>query len=302
MEPWKKSSYDGLWTAVSRRAFGRNEVSCLLESVSGNGVRSITLECEFYQRGYKQDEMLELFSNAARALHESAPEALFAKILEQEAWSDERWQLRRVPHDSGGYDLRFSSLDLQLPLPEFSITRDVANGSGKRSVNVILPGEVSEGELRLIGTSIQAAAPKLARTFIVYHVDGMDQNGAAWATTHFDPDLELEILGLTQGDMGRLSSPSHEVATSVIEAWLDKTPFSGGRIELHLEEEGYLFVQQFADGSSLQKAVTGSQTSSGVRYDLVEENSFGEYFVVNRKGDLEAWDREGLISTAAKIQ
>ena len=180
------------------------------------------------------------------------------------------------------------------------MTKQSSVAKVKRSVHVLLPTEISEEDLRLIATAIQSQDPKFDRTFIVYHVEGMDQSNVAWATTYFTPSLQVEILGLTQNEVEQLQADVPEAAKDVAGAWLDKTPFTGGRIELRLTSGSYSIICKHSDGSESRKFVTAAKTPAGTRYDLVEANSFGEYFVVNRRGDLEFWDREGLISTAAK--
>jgi hypothetical protein len=113
-EPWSKSSYDGVWTAVQRRSFGANEVSSLVESSTGDCVQSITLEAEFHSPGLHTAELLSLLINATVAVDPSAPEPLLEAMSEQRPWSNERWSLSREPHAGGGYDLRLRSISLAI--------------------------------------------------------------------------------------------------------------------------------------------------------------------------------------------
>ncbi|QDT94253.1 hypothetical protein [Gimesia algae] len=65
----------------------------------------------------------------------------------------------------------------------------------KRSLVVFLDGKVSEERLREIALELKSKETRsYERTFIVYLLPGMKENEGAWATTHFDPDLKIDIL------------------------------------------------------------------------------------------------------------
>ncbi len=69
----------------------------------------------------------------------------------------------------------------------------------KRSVVVRLNTAVSESELAQIATKIKGKVLRsFERTFIEYYIPGMKEGAGAWATTHFDPNLEVRILGNVQ--------------------------------------------------------------------------------------------------------
>jgi hypothetical protein len=108
---WARSSYDGVWTATLRRAYGNNEVSCLLESKTGGAVQKVTLEAEFYKPRAHQRGMLEQFAKAVAGVYPEAPMELLESIASQSPWSNANWQLTRESHRiGGGHDLRLTSL------------------------------------------------------------------------------------------------------------------------------------------------------------------------------------------------
>lgn len=82
-------------------------------------------------------------------------------------------------------------------LPEFSITSDEVMPRIKRSVEVLLPERVSEEQLYLLAHHIRGLDSRsYDRTFIGYRIKGQ-AGGMYWATTHFDPGLQVVILGET---------------------------------------------------------------------------------------------------------
>ena len=78
----------------------------------------------------------------------------------------------------------------------------------RKSIDVRLDKEVSEDALRAIAVELKSGDSRhYERTFIVYYLPEMPVGGGGWATTHFDPGLEVRILGLAgqeeRADAGR---------------------------------------------------------------------------------------------------
>ena len=68
----------------------------------------------------------------------------------------------------------------------------------KRSLDVRLNKEVSEETLRAIALKLKSnESQEYERTFIGYYLPGMTIDAGYWATTHFNPTLDVRILGLS---------------------------------------------------------------------------------------------------------
>lgn len=68
----------------------------------------------------------------------------------------------------------------------------------KRSLDVRLNERVSELTLQRIALELKARDPRnYERTFICYYLPGMKVGSGAWAITHFNPNLEVEILEMS---------------------------------------------------------------------------------------------------------
>lgn len=68
----------------------------------------------------------------------------------------------------------------------------------KLTANLQLNHRLTEDSLKLIANEIKASNPDFERYFIFYYLKGEKSSGMAWATTHFTPDLEVNILGSTE--------------------------------------------------------------------------------------------------------
>jgi len=138
------------------------------------------------------------------------------------------------------------------------------------------------------------------RTFIVYYLPGMPVGAGGWATTHFDPTLDVRILGLTVQEERALVTEPVTSVRDVIGRWLDE--FSGSQIVIY-REGGTLFVEQkFKDGSALKEELVEKPSPLGRRFDNKQGSSFGDHRVIDRAGDLQIRDNVGLISTAKRIK
>ena len=163
--------------------------------------------------------------------------------------------------------------------------------------------KVAEDVLRSIAMELKTRdSKKYLRTFIGYYLPGMEAGAGAWATTHFDPNLEIWILGLTMEEEESLVSKAVDPSRDIVGVWLDETLLAGNRVTLY-RENGKVFMERaFADGSSSIEEMSETLSSYGRRFDEKGGSSFGEYYLIDSQDNLQSWDREGWISTANAIK
>ncbi len=172
----------------------------------------------------------------------------------------------------------------------------------KRSLDVRINKKVSKDTLRAIALKLKAQDSRShERTFICYVLPGMEVGSGAWATTHFNPNLEVRILGLTAEQEEALKRQPDDRSEQVIGSWLDETPFIGGRITIFRQKAKLFMERTFKDGSSIKKKIVTKASTSGKKFEDKEENGFGEYYWIDERGNLQFWDQDGWISTAKRI-
>lgn len=172
----------------------------------------------------------------------------------------------------------------------------------KRSLDIRLSKKVSEETLRAIALKLNAQDSKnYERTFICYYLPDMKVGAGAWATTHFNPNLDVRIQGLTAEQEETLKKQPDDPSREVIGSWLDESPFVGSRITI-FRQNGKLFIENtYKDGSSGKKEIVEKLSGKDRTFREKERNSFGEFYLIDSQGNLQLWDQEGLISTAKKI-
>lgn len=172
----------------------------------------------------------------------------------------------------------------------------------KRSLDVRLNKKVSKGTLRAIALKLKAQDSRsYDRTFICYYLPDMEIGVGAWATTHFNPNLDVQILGLTVYQENTLKQLPDDPSREVIGSWLDETPFIGNRITI-FRQNGKLFMENtYKDGSSGKKEIVEKLSGKKRTFRNKEGSSFGEFYSIDNQGNLQLWDKDGIISTAKKI-
>ena len=171
----------------------------------------------------------------------------------------------------------------------------------KRQLDVRLNKKVSEDILRAIALELKSNdSRQYDRTFIFYYLPDMTGGANAWATTHFDPTLDVRIFGLTIQEEQALMTEPTPSDHQIIGGWLDE--YLPSQITIYREDDTLYMERKFKDGSSLKEELVEKPSPFGQRFDLKEGSSFGDHWVINLEGNLEIRDNTGLISTAKRIQ
>lgn len=185
----------------------------------------------------------------------------------------------------------------------YSIINSSTLAGIKHSLDVRLNKKVSEETLRSLALKLKSQdARNYERIFICYYLPDMKVGAGAWATTHFDPDLEVRILGLTAKQEEALKQQPDDPSREIIGSWIDDRMHFGHRVTI-FRQDGKLFMENtFNDGSSGKKEIVAKPSASGKKFvENKEENRSGEFYLIDSRGDLQLWDQDGLISTARKI-
>lgn len=173
----------------------------------------------------------------------------------------------------------------------------------KRGLVIRLNKKVSKDVLKSLAMELKNSDSRnYQRTFIVYYLPEMEINAACWATTHFNPELEVRILGLAADEEQTLRQTPKDPSREFIGNWLDDTPFVGKRLTI-FRQAGKLFMEAtYKDGASSPIELLESRSQLGQRFDKVGGSVGGDHWVIDAKGDLQLCDEEGVIAIAKKIQ
>ncbi|WP_027358393.1 hypothetical protein [Desulforegula conservatrix] len=183
----------------------------------------------------------------------------------------------------------------------YKIVKDEAFGNIKRTVDVVLPERIDEQMLTSIAKEIHdKRANDFERTFICYSIAG-EKALSAWATTHFNPDLKVEIIGATKQDHEKLlTKDKTDMPENLIGSWLSHNG-SEHKVVAY-KKNGKVFIRNiYPDGSSFEEQHKLTTYKGLKKFQTETDRSIGEYFLINAKGELEFWSKNGNFYTAKPI-
>ncbi|MBI1313416.1 TIR domain-containing protein [bacterium] len=177
------------------------------------------------------------------------------------------------------------------------ISRDVVPGV-KCSLDVRLGGPVSSIALEALARRLfdEHKGASFARMFICYLLPGMELNAGAWATTHFNPDLDVQILGMTleQSEQLRDRQPVED-DRQIVGRWMQQGPGVSGFVTIFRQGHRVYLEETFGDGSQLSRELTESRANGETRFELKERNDHQDYWVLDRSGYLSLRDGDGWV-------
>jgi len=169
----------------------------------------------------------------------------------------------------------------------------------KCSYDIELKQEMTKTDLKAIANQVRSREPnKCSKFFIVYYLPNMIRGSGGWATSHFNPNLEVKILGLTIDQEENISKKI--TSDNLIGSWVDNRPYVGSITTLEKSEGIYTMVTLFNDGGSSEYNMVQKQYDQGTGYTNAKTSEFGEYFIINNQGNLDLYDSDGFIVTFQK--
>ncbi|WDP87536.1 MAG: DUF2971 domain-containing protein [Desulfobacter sp.] len=164
----------------------------------------------------------------------------------------------------------------------------------KGTIEIQLQEKITEKQLQKIGSDLKKKLFRRADKVFMSYFLPEDMNGAeTWATTHCElGDFKIQILGFSLEQEIELIKSFKADTRNIVGRWLDPSPFSNHGLILFKENGSFLLERKFSDGSNSIKVLKPSETNGGIRYDEIEDNTHGEYFIVDDDGYLHYFSKE----------
>jgi len=190
----------------------------------------------------------------------------------------------------------------QITTEKFTIIKDDKNERLKKvNIDVRLDKEISKIELKKIGLKIKEERPEFDKFWIFYYLPEHKTGNGAWAITHFKPELEIEILGATQEASKEMNEK--KVTGTILNIWNDNDAIMPNKIYL-VNENDKLFVKtiyaknSYSEATEIINEVTEVKRNGLIRYNY--DNNHGDYYVLEKNGNLGLYDDEGKFKEAIK--
>ena len=183
----------------------------------------------------------------------------------------------------------------------YKVIKDESNERlEKNQLTIEINKKLNLQQLATLAEQIYDSKPRQRRFYIFYLVPGMRIGAGAWAISHFDPELKIEILGSTMDQDSERDSLVIATGGELVGKWHEEQYTAANYVIF--KKNGRVFLKTvFGKGSINDDELISKKVRNGIRYDY-KENPHGEYFVVNQDGQLEFYNREGKnFTTAIKI-
>jgi hypothetical protein len=122
-------------------------------------------------------------------------------------------------------------------------------------------------------------------------LEGMKLGSGAWAISHYNPNLKVEIIGSTIEEVVKSQKVANEVKGTIIGKWSELQCTSGNYVIYKVENKIYIKII-FKDGESIDEELIAKQDSRGVRYDNKIKKLHGEYYILKSDGTLGFYNNE----------
>ena len=172
----------------------------------------------------------------------------------------------------------------------------------KSSIEIMLPEKVSKNDLKEIAMELRNEEPQnIQNVFITYYLPGMVAGSGAWASSNFTPDLKIIIYGTTSEEKKDLTKENPKYASgSIIGEWL--LEIAGAKYTfLHINGK-IIMVRKFNDGSGSEAEMIQKKQAGKTRFEEKDGNRFGEYYIIEKNGNLASYDKAGLIRIMPSVK
>ncbi|MFK5976291.1 MAG: hypothetical protein QM493_07280, partial [Sulfurovum sp.] len=190
---------------------------------------------------------------------------------------------------------------------EYTIIKDTKtlNRYGKyvkRSIDVVLNKKVTKERLKKIAFTIKKMDRKFYKnTFISYYLPNMLKNNGCWATTHFTPNLEVKIQGLSLEDEKSINKKDIFFSDrKIIGSWLEDRILMGNKMILYYKNNRFYLEQLFPKYMKTTE-MSFEKIVSGFKIVDIRLEDYDEYYLLTKEGNFEFWSKRGKYYTAKKI-
>lgn len=191
------------------------------------------------------------------------------------------------------------------PLPadfSYKVLKDESNLKlQKNQLTVEINEKLTESQVATLAEKLYKSKDKQRRFYIFYLLPGMKDGSGAWATSHFDPDLKIDIMGATPKEEMAENAAADKVEGDIIGKWHEEQYTAADYVIF--KKDNKIFIKTFfKNGQTMDEELKSKKADNGTRYENIEGGINGEYFILNNNGELEFYNNENKkFTTATKL-
>ncbi len=183
---------------------------------------------------------------------------------------------------------------------KWEITKEEPNpGLSKNNIEVTLNKKIDKETLQKIAMEIRQDRGEYNKLWIFYYIPNMTE-GMAWATTHFTPNLEINIIGSTESE-DAITSKTTDIDGEILNKWRSEKSLMGATLVLYKNQSNKLIMRiTFKDGGKIDSEIIESNLNGIIKYQ--DDNKHGEFYILESNGNLGLYGNNGKFDEAIKIE
>ncbi len=182
---------------------------------------------------------------------------------------------------------------------EYRIIKDESDANiEKNQLEIEINQKLTEGQIATLAEELFNSKEKQRRFYMFYKLKGVENSPVAWAISHFDPELEIEISGSTNLEDTKMFTEAKKVKGDIIGIF-DEKEYTFSLYTLYEIDDKIFIKTTFKDGESMDNEVIKINNKNGMRYNYKEDVSQGEYFILEND-ILEFYNKENKMFTSAE--
>lgn len=172
-----------------------------------------------------------------------------------------------------------------------------------QKVNLVirLEKEINEIQLKNIALELKRKRPNFKNYYIFYLLPQHPFGNEAWALTNFTPELEVKILGAKKESIIKMNNSI--VSGEILNIWKSNNAILTSRNFL-VKENNKLFIKIiFAKNSYSDQTEITMEVSKTIQNGLTKytsNNKHGEYYLIEKNGNLALYDEDGKFEEYIK--
>ena len=190
------------------------------------------------------------------------------------------------------------------PLPtdfSYKIIEDKSNDAlEKNELTLEINKKISVEQIATLADKFFSTKKKQRRFYIFYLLPSMKIGSGAWATSHFDPELDIKIIGATKEQESSMKKSSDSVEGEIIGKWHEEQYTKSTYIIFKKQNKTLLRIL-FSNGQISDEEIVMIEKNKQKRINYKGDGYNGEYFILNKDKTLGFYNSEGKNFTTAKV-
>lgn len=234
----------------------------------------------------------ELKKKEEQSLEEKNKEKIASKPNkeEEELKNEDSQKEQRKEKEGGKKELSYEIIEEKEKVnPEFNFN--------KCNLEIRLKYKITNEELKRIAKELRKTRKSYDKLWIFYYLPDMKIGSGAWATTHFTPDLEINILGSTI-EQEKATKNKANVVGNIIGKWYEEQ-YTSSQVVIYEDKNKTYIKTIYKNGQEVIEELTSRKINSKIKFKEIN-NLNGEYYILETDGNLGYYNKEDVQFTIGK--